>query len=371
MNVVLVTGAGGFVGRHVVEALGRDGGWTVHTADTDTPAADLRASLLAADAVVHLAGANRPVDPADFARVNTALVEEMCEALVAAGRAPAIVFSSSIQAEADNPYGRSKRAAEERLDRYACDVGAAVTVFRLKNVFGKWSRPDYNSVVATFCHNAARGLPLHVTDPARTVELVYIDDVVAGILGALRSPGDAGAVTFRDVGPSTTVALGDLAAQIEAFAGHRETLRLPDFSERFTTQLYATYLAALPADALAYPLRVFRDARGSLAEFVKSPAAGQIFVSRTNPGVTRGNHYHHTKTEKFLVLEGDAVVRLRPILGGETVEIPVSGTEYRVVDIPPGLTHSVENVGQTELVVLFWASEIFDPARPDTAMLDV
>lgn len=367
---VLVTGAAGFVGQHVAEALGR-AGHTVLAADADTPAADLRTHLLAADAVVHLAGANRPDDPADFARVNTGLVETMVADLTAAGRAPAVLLSSSTQAEADNPYGRSKRAAEEALARYAGAAGAAVTVFRLPNLFGKWSRPNYNSVVATFCHNAARGLPLQVDSPARTVSLAYIDDVVAAFLDALAAPGAPGTIAFRDVGPVTTVALGDLAAQVEAFAGHRTSLRLPDFSTRFTTQLYATYLAALPKDALSYPLTVFRDARGSLAEFVKSPASGQIFVSRTVPGVTRGNHFHHTKTEKFLVLEGDAVVRLRPILGGDTVEIPVAGTDYRVVDIPPGMTHSIENVGAGEMVVLFWASEIFNPDRPDTAMLDV
>lgn len=265
-------------------------------------------------------------------------------------------------------------------------------------MFGKWCRPNYNSVTATFCHNIAHDLPISISDPNRELDLVYIDDVVAAFIAVLEEKSEvrsqkAAAVEFREVPRSFKVTLGELAARIRSFRESRRTLVLPDFSDDFNRCLYATYLSYLDGPDFAYRLDQKTDPRGTLAEFVKSATAGQIFVSRTKPGVTRGNHYHHTKTEKFLVVEGEAVIRFRsvasqgqgakgeeerrtsnvehPGLNAEVIEHKVSGREFRVVDIPPGYTHSIENVGSGELVTLFWASEVFDPERPDTFPLNV
>ncbi len=242
-------------------------------------------------------------------------------------------------------------------------------VFRLTNVFGKWCRPNYNSVVATFAHNIARNLPISINDPVRELELVYIDDVVAAMLATIDAAPEG--VSEGKVSCVHRVTLGALANQLQVFHASRSTLVLPSFEVDFVKKLYATYLSYLEPDRFAYSLEQKTDQRGSLAEFLKSRQFGQLFVSRTKPGVTRGNHYHHTKTEKFLVVEGRAIVRFRHIEGGHVIEHAVSGSEFRVVDIPPGYTHSIENVGAGELVTLFWASEIFDPQRPDTVMMPV
>jgi len=353
---VLVTGAQGFVGHHVVDALRRQGD-DVFAADRTTSSAALLEWARSADAIVHLAGANRPPNESEFTEVNRDLIAQIVEGLGEAR--PLIVFSSSTQADLDNPYGLSKRGGEEVLQGY----GNAV-ILRLPNIFGKESRPFYNTVVATFCHNVARGEACSVSDPSREVTFVYIDDVVATILDSLGRPPVG--VEFRTVPTEYKRTLGQLLSEIESFREMRTSLLIPDLSDRFLVSLYATYLSFLPQDDFAYSLLKREDERGSLAEFVKSKQFGQIFVSRTHPGITRGNHFHHTKTEKFLVLEGEAVIRFRHAASDEVIEYPVKGEEYRVVDIPPGYTHSIENVGQTELVTLFWASEIFDPERMDT-----
>jgi UDP-2-acetamido-2,6-beta-L-arabino-hexul-4-ose reductase len=375
---VLVTGSSGFIGRNLVAALERKPEATAHRFTHDDSLDALEAMLAEADAVFHLAGVNRPESEDDFERVNVGLTEQICRRLERLGRASLFVLASSSQAELDNPYGRSKRRAEEVVSRFAEANAAPAVIFRLRNVFGKWARPNYNSVVATFCHNVAHGLPISVSDPAREVSFVYVDDVVAAFLDLLDNPPTAGTCDRREVGPVYPITLGALAEKITAFRASRKTLHLPDFSDAFPRCLYATYLSYLGEGDFAYPLEIRADNRGELAEFIKSPSFGQVFVSRTKPGITRGNHYHHTKVEKFLVLEGQAVVRFRQILdgqsgGGNVIEYPVSGRDFRVVDIPPGYTHSIENVGSGELVVLFWASEVFDLHAPDTyyqAVLD-
>ena len=372
---VLITGSAGFIGKHLSGALHHRGDLQVTGFDVQDPPQILEQALAEADCVFHLAGVNRPHSIVEFQAGNADFTANLCRRLAEAGRRPLVVFSSSIQAALDNPYGASKKAAEETLQAFARDTGARVVIFRLENVFGKWCRPNYNSVVATFCHNIAHDLPITISDPTTALELVYIDDVIAAFLEVLDEkhapPTQAPTEGFRTIPRSFTVTLGDLATRIRAFKEGRETLSLMGFDQQLTKCLYATYLSYLDSDDFAYGLTVKTDHRGSLAEFLKAPQLGQIFVSRTRPGITRGNHYHLTKTEKFLVIEGEAVIRLRQVFASEIIEYRVSGKDYRVVDIPPGYTHSLENVGQTDLTVLFWASEVFDPAHPDTFPLEV
>jgi UDP-2-acetamido-2,6-beta-L-arabino-hexul-4-ose reductase len=364
-RVVLVTGAKGFIGKNLCSALGRRTDLQLVEFDVKSSKGVLDEALAQADVVVHLAGVNRPPSEQEFEAGNAGFTSDLLEKLQRLGRLPKVFLSSSIQAELQNPYGKSKLGAEVALQRYCEATGAEGVVFRFKNLFGKWCRPNYNSVVATFCNNIANGLPVQVSNPANLVNLTYIDDVVAALLAELDAPLRPGFRMANDL-PSHAITLGELVATIQAFHAHRDTLVLPSYASAFTRALYATYLSYLPPAAAAYQLTIRADDRGSLAEFVKSPHFGQVFVSRTRPGITRGNHFHQTKTEKFLVVQGEAAIRLRQIHGGEVVAFRVRGEEYRVVDILPGYTHSIENVGSGELVTLFWSSEVFDQAKPDT-----
>lgn len=367
---VLVTGANGFLGRNLCVHLARRPEVELLRYDIDRRPEDLESALAGADVIFHLAGVNRPENVGDFMPGNAGLTQQICDKLAALGRTPLVVLSSSIQVDSDNPYGRSKLAAEKALRQFCDRTGTPGRIYRLKNLFGKWSRPNYNSVTATFCHNIAAGRPIEISDAERLIDLTYVDDVVAAFLAELMRSPERGCTLADDL-PSHRISLADLAHLIKSFRDHRENLFLPDFSSSFIRALYATYLSHLPPDDFAYQLGMKADNRGSLAEFLKSPSSGQVFISRTRPGITRGNHYHHTKTEKFLVVEGKAIVRFRHITGGEVIEYEVSGEQYRVVDIPPGYTHSIENIGPGELVTLFWASEVFDPQRPDTYGLPV
>ncbi len=364
MNI-LITGADGFMGRNLVADLKAAGNNTLIAITRASSPAALAQGLATAEFVYHLAGVNRPQTEVEFHTGNVDLTARICQQLLDLKRAVPIVLASSTQATLDNPYGHSKREAEQIVASYAAASGAPVFIYRLTNVFGKWSRPNYNSVVATFCHNLAHDVPIAVSDPNRVLDLVYIDDVVAHFVADLADASRPGVHT-REVTPVYRVTLAELADQLRTFRVSRQTLRLADFADEFTRKLYATYLSYLDDAGFAYALDKKCDHRGCLAEFIKAPALGQIFVSRTAPGITRGDHWHHTKTEKFLVLEGNAVIRFRPIGGEQIAEYRVSGQDFRVVDIPPGYTHSIENVGAGELVTLFWASEMFDSDHPDT-----
>lgn len=371
---VVVTGAKGFVGRNLTTALRRAQAEVAEIDVDSTPDAWL-AAVQGAKAVFHLAGVNRPEHDDEFRAGN---VESLATLFAAIDRhaasdstaaRPLVVLSSSTQAAQDNPYGRSKQDAERSLESYAALTGTPAVIYRLPGVFGKWCRPNYNSVVATFCHNIARDLPIAISDPSRVVELVHVDDVVAQFMTHLEAP-NAG-LTRPDVRPVFSATLGELADQIRGFRAMRDTLLVPDASDPFTRRLLGTYTSYLPADGLAYGLEQRTDNRGTLAELLRSAHFGQMFVSRTHPGITRGNHYHDLKVEKFCVLEGDAVIRFRAVQGDAITEHRVSGADFKVVDIPPGMTHSIENVGTTEMIVLFWASEILDRDRPDTHFLEV
>jgi UDP-2-acetamido-2,6-beta-L-arabino-hexul-4-ose reductase len=370
----VVTGANGFLGRNLVVAL-RRAGVDVAEIDVDTPPGAWPGAVRGAAAVFHLAGVNRPQHDDEFVAGNVGSLDTLFAALDARAAddpstaRPLVLLSSSAQAALDNPYGRSKLAAEQALEAYAGRTGTPAAIYRLPGVFGKWCRPNYNSVVATFCHNIARNLPITISNPAHAVELVYVDDVVAQFMSHLE--GAPSGIARGAVRPVFTTTLGELAERIRGFAAVRQTLLVPDLDDDFTRRLLATYTSYLPPSDLGYALEQRTDPRGTLAELLRSAHFGQMFVSRTHPGITRGNHFHDMKVEKFCVLEGDAVIRFRSVLGDEVTEHRVSGTDFKVVDIPPGMTHHIENVGKTEMIVLFWASEIFDQQRPDTHFVEV
>jgi UDP-2-acetamido-2,6-beta-L-arabino-hexul-4-ose reductase len=369
MNI-LVTGANGFIGKNLLAVLAQQPGWTVYPIDIESSPDDLSQGLATADFIFHLAGVNRPGEEYEFQTGNADFTAHLCERLLGLGRAVPLVISSSAQALLENPYGVSKRKAEEAVLDYARKSGARVVIYRLKNVFGKWCRPNYNSVVATFCHNIAHDQPITISDPKKEIELVYIDDVLQDFLNCVQHAGIE-STPYREVQPVYKITLGKVAELIRSFRQIRTTLHLPDFKDDFARQLYGTFLSYLKQDDFAYSLEQKRDQRGCLAEFVKSYPFGQVYISRTHPGITRGNHYHHTKTEKFLVVEGEALIRFRHVLGGGVIEYKVRGEDLKVVDIPPGYTHSIENIGMVELVTLFWAPEVFNPANLDTNPLPV
>lgn len=361
---ILVTGSRGFIGRNLVTRLTEAGVHEVLEFTRQDAPTRLPELISQADAVVHLAGSNRPTDPADFELINVGLTRELTDALLAAGRAIPLVLASSIRVLDDTPYGRSKRDGERVASNYAELSGHPVSILRLPNVFGKWCRPDYNSVVATFCHNIARDLPIRIDNPHTELELVHVDTVVDAILAALGNAKRE--LAWPTVGPTTRISLGDLAARLREFRQSRQNLVIDAVGTGFLRALYSTYVSYLPPDLFTYDLVRHEDARGTFVEFVRTGNAGQMSFFTARPGATRGAHYHHTKTEKFLVLSGTALFRFRNLDGGETLEIIVRGEESRVVETVPGWIHSISNIGQDELIVMLWVNEIFDENRPDT-----
>lgn len=366
---IVVTGADGFVARNLrlrLAELGRD---EVLPIVRGSSPEDLAAALSSADAVVHLAGVNRPPDPSDYAAGNAGFTADLCRMLVATGRAVPVIFSSSTQATLDNPYGRSKRGAEEALQAYAADTGAAVHLFRLTNVFGKWSRPNYNSAVATFCHNIARGLPVTIHDPAAPLNLVHVDDVVEGFLAVLADPTAGGG--FREVGPVYATTVGAVVDTIRACAAARETLLIPPVGVGLVRALFSTYVSFLPPESFAYQVPRHGDPRGEFVEMLRTADSGQFSYFTAHPGITRGGHYHHSKTEKFLVVRGTARFGFRHVITGERRELTARGGEGTIVETAPGWAHDVTNVGDDELIVMLWANELFDRSRPDTIAMKV
>jgi len=373
MKKVLITGCNGFIGSNLMARLATQAGEGIEAigCDIETPEREMMDAAIEADCIIHLAGANRPRDPADFRKTNIDLTSRLLSHLVGANKKPDIAATSSIQAALDNPYGTSKKGMEERLEEYATGTGARIAVYRLANVFGKWCRPDYNSVVATFCHNAAHNIPLRVDDPSRIIEFVYVDDVVESLIAFIQGKAPEQLNGFATAGPRFQISLGVLADSLASYAYLRKSGRVPDSGDPFVKRLWATFLAYLEPEEFGYSADLKSDARGSLFEAVKTERGGQIFVSRTKPGITRGNHYHNTKTEKFIVVSGNARISFRNIRSGARYDIDVSGEYPKVVDIPPGWTHLIHNTGTSELITVFWASELFDPSRPDTYAAEV
>lgn len=366
---LLITGIEGFIGRNLRVRL-QESGFTDLSGLTEASTQDdLVKAVSEADFVFHLAGVNRPKDPEEFAKGNVSFTETLCRALSASPRPVPVVFTSSIQALLDNPYGKSKREAEEVLQRYGRETGAPVHIFRLPNVFGKWCRPHYNSAIATFCHNIARDLPITVHDPSAPLRLAYIDDVVMAFLGLLHAQPVAGG--FHDIDPVYETTVGEASEIIKSFPETRTTLLTPRVGTGLRRALHATYLSYLPPESFAYTVPRHTDARGEFVELLKTPDCGQFSYFTAAPGITRGEHYHHTKTEKFLVIRGTARYQFRHIDTQERYDLVCHGGEGCVVETAPGWTHNITNIGEDELIVMLWANEVFDRSRPDTTALRV
>lgn len=361
---VLVTGANGFIGQNLLMRFQEKGGINVIPFTREQSVDELPALLESVDWVFHLAGINRPKSSEEFVTGNTDLTQQLCAAVKSSNKLVPVVYTSSIQAKLDNEYGKSKRAAEDALLALQQDTGNPVYIYRLPNVFGKWARPNYNSVVATFCHNVARDLPIHIHDPSAALRLVYVDDVVDSFMGLVG--GAETAKPFVEVAPEYEITVGDLAAQLNRFKATRDNLITEPVGKGIVRALYSTYVSYLPPALFNYTVQQHSDSRGVFVEMLKTRDAGQFSFFTTRPGITRGGHYHHSKTEKFLVIKGKACFRFRHMLTGEFYELYTSGEQSEVVESVPGWTHDVTNVGDEELICMLWANEIFDRDKPDT-----
>lgn len=364
---VLVTGAKGFIGQNLIVELEKREDIEVLTFDIDTPSELLEDYCRDCGFVYNLAGVNRPEHVEEFMEGNFEFATTLVETLKKYHNTCPVMDSSSIQAALDNPYGRSKKAGEDMLLAYGREAGVKIYVYRFPNVFGKWCRPNYNSAVATFCHNIANGLPIRVNDRSTMMHLVYIDDVVEELLQALDGHPHMDPEGYCFVPTVHEATLGEIADLLYSFQESRQNLMLPDMTEgSLAKKLYSTYLSYLPKDGFSYPLNMHQDARGSFTEILKSADRGQVSINISRPGITKGGHWHHTKNEKFVVVSGKGLIRFRRHGDDEIIEYHVSGDKLEVVDIPVGYTHSIVNEGDTDLVTLMWCNECYDPDRPDT-----
>lgn len=370
MTKILITGASGFVGKNLVAELRNQEYNDLFLFNRSSSLEQLEEFTKHCDFVFHLAGVNRPEKEAEFMEDNLNLTSKLLELLKKNNNSSPILITSSIQAEKDNAYGKSKKAGEELLFNYSHETGTKAFVYRLPNLFGKWSKPNYNTVVATYCYNIARDIEIKVNNPEVELNLSYIDDVLDEFIKALKgTPTKAG--TYCEVPVMHSIKLGELANVIKGFKESRKTLNVPNMEDSLTKKLYSTYLSFLPEDDFSYDLKMNVDNRGSFTEFLRTPDRGQVSVNISKPGITKGNHWHHTKNEKFLVVNGEGLIRFRNIDSYEIIEYRVNGEKLQVVDIPTGYTHSIVNVGETELVTIMWVNESFDPSNPDTIFLEV
>lgn len=368
---ILVTGSNGFMGRNLVAEL-HNKNHEVFKFDVDTSPELLETYCSKCDFVYHLAGVNRPQNTSEYMEGNCGFTSTLLDSLRLAKNQCPLMLSSSVQAELDNPYGASKKAGEELLMNYSRETGASVYLYRFSNLFGKWSRPNYNSVVATFCHNIARDIPITINNSSTLLNLVYIDDVINNLMGLLKGQYTLDAYGICRVAESHTVTLGRIAELLYSFKECRNTLLIPEMPDKsFEKKLYSTYLSYLPTDQFAYPLKTNRDQRGSFTELLRSKCCGQVSVNVTKPGIEKGNHWHHTKSEKFTVVSGKGLIQFRRLDADEVISYHVSGDQMQVVDIPAGYTHNIINQGETDLVTVMWCNECFDPAHPDTYYLAV
>lgn len=367
---ILLTGAGGFIGRNFAWAATNVEDWEILAYHHTEGEKRLRELCKMAEAVVHLAGVNRPQVESEFIEGNTDFTRLLLKILRERQCPCPVLMASSVQAEQDNPYGLSKRAAEEAVWSYASDTGAIVYIYRLPNVFGKWCRPNYNSVVATFCHHIARGKNIRIDAPEKKLCLAYIDDVVQEFMAAIMGKGNKQGELYK-VPITNECSVGRLAQLVQGFAACRQNLSVPNLAEPLVSKLYSTYLSYLPEQGLSYCLSSHADMRGSFTEFMRTMGQGQVSVNVCKPHIKKGGHWHQSKHEKFLVVAGEAVIRLRQVEARQVLTYRVTGERLEVVEIPPGYTHEIENAGETDLVTLMWANENFDPAKPDTYRLEV
>lgn len=374
---ILITGANGFVGKNLVSTLknikdGKDKTRNIdiediYSYDVDNTIEDLKKYTGDCDFVFHLAGINRPKDISEFYQGNATFTETLCSLLEEHDNKSPILISSSIQASKDNDYGKSKKEGEEYLLNHGKKMDSKVYIYRLANLFGKWCRPNYNSVTATWCYNVANGKDIQINDPNVELPLCYIDDVVNEFINALEGHPTACKEGIYEVHPVHHVKLGELANIIKSFKESRGTLNVPDMKEgSLEKKLYSTYLSYLPKDKFSYPLKMNTDQRGSFTEFLKTEEYGQVSVNVSKPGITKGQHWHHSKNEKFLVVSGKGLIQFRDIYSNEIIEYYVSGDKLEVIDIPTGYTHNIINIGESDMVTIMWANEKFDPEHPDT-----
>jgi len=361
---ILITGADGFIAKNLILRISEHKQHAVLPYSRANKIEDLAELVATADAVIHLAGVNRPQDPSEFRTGNADLTIALCDALRASKREVPVIYSSSIQAAASNPYGQSKLAAEEALRAYATESKAPVYIYRLPNVFGKWARPNYNSAIATFCHNIVNDLPITIHDATAPLTLVYVDDVIDEFLDTITHLPPP--QTLHNVRVQYKTTVGEVAETLRAFKASVKNLVTEPVGTGLIRALYSTYVSYLPPTQFSYEVPKYGDPRGEFVEMLKTHTSGQFSYFTAHPGVTRGGHYHHSKTEKFLVIRGDALFRFRHMISGETYELRTQGGHPQIVDTVPGWTHDITNVGDTELVVMLWANEIFDRARPDT-----
>lgn len=367
---VLITGAKGFIGKNLIVTLDVIGGVEILQYDIDTDLSILNEYTKICDFVFHLAGVNRPDNPEEFMKGNFGFTATLLKDLKSHGNNCPVLITSSVQAVLNNPYSQSKKAVEELAFSYGRETCAKMLVYRLPNVFGKWCRPNYNSAVATFCNNIARDLPITVNDPDAVITLAYIDDVVEELLKAMNGKetrdGD-----FCIVPLVYPVKISNIVDLIYSFRASRQELTVPDMSNAFVGKLYSAYLSYLPEGRFSYPLKMSTDSRGSFTEFIRTPDRGQVSVNILKPGITKGNHWHHTKNEKFLVVSGKGIIRFRKVGSDKVIEYHVSGDRLEVVDIPAGYIHNIENLCDTDMVTMIWANECFCPERLDTYYLEV
>lgn len=366
MNV-LITGAKGFIGQNLITSLMNLENMNLFSYDQDTDLEVLKEYCEKADLVYHLAGSNRPKESSEFSRNNVDFTKDIIGLLKSYHNKCPFVFSSSIQAAIDNPYGISKKAGEERLLEYAKESGARVIIYRLPNVFGKWCKPNYNSVIATFSYNMINDLPITINDSKHLMQLVYIDDLIEELIGVIHHEKQG----FLELPIIYSVTLGRIKDLITQFKRGRDELMVPDMSDDFTRKLYSTYISYLSPNQLSHTLTMHIDSRGSFTEFLKGKQFGQISVNVIKPGIIKGNHWHKLKHEKFLVVCGNGVIRLRGITSQEIIQLNINGDELEVIEIPVGYVHNIENLGNQDMIILIWASESYDPEKPDTYYMEV
>lgn len=359
---IVVTGSQGFIGKNLCVFL-REQQHEVLEVHRNTEQKEILSYLSVADFVFHLAGINRPLNPAEFESGNVDLTRFIVDALIELDSSAPLVLSSSTQAEDENDYGVSKFSAEKIVESYSATTGVASYIYRLPNVFGKWCKPNYNSFVATFCHNALNGIDISVHDPSAPVRLVYIDDLCASFLELLDGKATSG---FHKLAGEFNTTVGEVANVILSFKSSRSTLITERVGAELTRALYSTYLSHMPPDQFNYSVASYADERGVFCEMLKTKDSGQFSFFTAHPGITRGGHYHHTKNEKFLVVRGEAVFKFENISTGQRHELMVNGSNPEIVETVPGWTHDITNSGNSELVVMLWANEIFDRDRPDT-----